>query len=134
MFGEGVVWNWTSKVKRMEKLWIQMDNGVRALKIGQLSWTSYVYFFFIIFFFLSGFSFTDTDNSQDNRGRKGTFLYSSLPLPAAHKHSDIYVQLYTWDNYHIFLIATLVFTRLLLGEIYHLIELLFDWLIMWLLI
>ena len=33
-----------------------------------------------------------------------------------------------WDNYHVFLIAVLVFTRLLLDEIYHLIELLFDWL------
>ena len=31
--------------------------------------------------------------------------------------------------YHIFLIAPLVFTRLLLDEIYHLIELPFDWLI-----
>ena len=37
----------------------------------------------------------------------------------------------TWDDYHIFLIATLVFTRLLIDETYHLIELLFDWLIMW---
>ena len=34
-----------------------------------------------------------------------------------------------WDDYHVFLIATLVFTRLLLDEIYYLIELPFDWLI-----
>ena len=34
-----------------------------------------------------------------------------------------------WDDYHIFLIAPLVFTRLLLDEIYHLIELPFEWLI-----
>ena len=33
-----------------------------------------------------------------------------------------------WDNYHIFLIAPLLFTRLLLDEIYQLVELLFDWL------
>ena len=32
-----------------------------------------------------------------------------------------------WDDYHVFLIATLVFTILLLDEIYHLIELPFDW-------
>ena len=44
------------------------------------------------FFFLSGLSFTDTDNSQDSRGREGTFFYSTLPLPPAHEHSDIYVQ------------------------------------------
>ena len=34
-----------------------------------------------------------------------------------------------WDDYHVFLIATLVFARLLLDEIYHLIELPFEWLI-----
>ena len=33
-----------------------------------------------------------------------------------------------WDDYHVFLILTLVFTRLLLDEIYHLIELPFGWL------
>ena len=79
----------------------------------------------LFFFFLSGFFL-----SQDSRGREGTFLYSTLPFPPAHKHSDIYVQLCTWDDYHIFLIATLVFTRQLLDEIYHLIELLFDWLML----
>ena len=79
-------------------------------------------------FFLSGFSFTDTEDSQDSRGREGTISYSTLPLQPAHEHWDIYLQLCMWDEYHVFLIATLVFTRLLLDEIYHLIELLFDWL------
>ena len=81
---------------------------------------------YILSFFPSGFSFTDTDNLQGSRGREGTIFYSTLPLPSAHEHSDIYLQLCMWDDYHIFLIATLVFTRLLLDEIYHLIELLFD--------
>ena len=34
-----------------------------------------------------------------------------------------------WDDYHVFLIAALVFTRLLLDKIYHLIIWLIDWLI-----
>ena len=34
-----------------------------------------------------------------------------------------------WDGYHVFLIATLVLSKLLLDEIYNLIELPFDWLI-----
>ena len=38
-----------------------------------------------VFFFLSGFSFTDTDNSQDNRGRERTIFYSTVPLPPAHE-------------------------------------------------
>ena len=84
----------------------------------------------IDFLLYQGFFFTDTDNSQDSRGKEGTIFYSTLPLPPVHEHSDIYLQLCMWDDYHVFLIATLVFTRLLLDEIYHLIELLFDWLMM----
>ena len=60
---------------------------------------------------------------------EGTIVYSTLPLPLAHEHSDIYLQLCMWGDYHVFLIATLVFTRLLLYEIYHITELPFDWLI-----
>ena len=81
---------------------------------------------FRLIFFLLRFSFTDIDVSWD---REGTIFYSTLPLPPAHEHSDIYLQLCMWDDYHIFLIAPLVFTRLLLDEIYHLIELPFEWLI-----
>ena len=82
-----------------------------------------------MFFFLSRFSLTDTGNSQSSRGREGTIVFSTLPLPLAHKHSDIYLQLCMWDGYHVYLIATLVFTRQLLDEIYHLIDLPFNWLI-----
>ena len=71
------------------------------------------------FIFLSGLSFTGTDNSQDSRGREGTIFYSTLPLPPAHEHSDIYLQLRKWNDYHIFSIAMLAFTRRLLDEIYH---------------
>ena len=55
------------------------------------------------------------------QGKGGAIFYSTLPLPLAHKHWDIYLQLCMWDEYHIFLITTLVFARLLLDEIYHLI-------------
>ena len=48
--------------------------------------------------------FKDNEDSQNSLGREGTIFYSTLTLP-------------------------LVFTRLLLDEIYHLIELLFEWLI-----
>ena len=73
--------------------------------------------------------FTDTNNSQDSKGREGTIFCSTLPLLPAHEHWDIYLQLCMWNDYYVFLIATLVFTRLLLDEIYHLIELPFEWLI-----
>ena len=42
-------------------------------------------------FFLSGFSFTDTDDSQDNRGREETIVYSNLPVLPAHEHWAIYL-------------------------------------------
>ena len=81
------------------------------------------------FFFTIRIFFTDTDDSQDSRGREGTIFYSSLPLPPAHEHWDIYLQLCMWDEYRVLLIATLALTRLLLEEVYHLIELPFEWLI-----
>ena len=82
-------------------------------------------------FSLSGFSFTGTDDSQDSRGREETIFYSTLPLPPAHEHWDIYLQFCMWDDYHVFLIASLCllgcysmrFTTL---SNYHLI----DWLMM----
>ena len=83
----------------------------------------------LFFFFLSEFSFTKTGDLQASMGREGTIFYSTLPLPPAHEHSDIYLQLCMWDGYQVFLIATLVFTRLLLSEIYHFIGFPFDWLI-----
>ena len=104
---------------------MKIDDSVSSPP-AKYGWT-----FFVRFFFLSGFSFTDTDYSQDSRGREGTIFYSTLPLPPTHEHSDTYLQVCIWDDYRIFLIAPLVFTRLVLDEIYHLIELLFDWLMMW---
>ena len=81
--------------------------------------------FFIKAFFRGHWGLTKS------RRRKGTFFSSTLSLPPAHEHSGIYVQLCMWENYHIFLIPPLVFTRLLLDEICRLIELAFDWLTMW---
>ena len=80
-------------------------------------------------FFPSRFSFTDAVDSRDIREREGTIFYSTLPIPTTHEHGDIYLQLCMWDDYYVCLIATLVFTRLLLDEIYHLIGLPFEWLI-----
>ena len=84
---------------------------------------------------LAGFSlpirffFTETDDLLDSREREGTIFYSTLPLPPVQENWDIYFQSCMWDDYHVFLAATLVFTRLPLDEIYHLIELPFEWLI-----
>ena len=44
------------------------------------------------FVFFTFFLFFDTGNKRDSRRREGT-TYSSLPLPPAHKHSDIFLQL-----------------------------------------
>ena len=43
-----------------------------------------------IFFSIRVF-FTDTDDSQGSRGREGIIFYSTLPLPPAHEHWDIYL-------------------------------------------
>ena len=80
------------------------------------------------FYFVRAF-FTGTGDLYNGMGREGTIFYSSLPFPPCHEHRDIYLQLCMWDDYHVFLTAMLVFARLLLDDIYHLIELPFEWLI-----
>ena len=95
------------------------QNLIFSIEVGSIAFN----FFSIRVFF------TDTDNSQGSRGMEGTIFYSTLPFPPTHEHWDIYLQLCMWDDYHVFLIATLVFTKLLLDEIYHLIGLPFEWLI-----
>ena len=65
------------------------------------------------------------------QGREGTIFCSTLPFSLVLKRLDIYLRLCRWDDYYIFLIARLVFTRLPLDEIYHLVKLLFNWMIMW---
>ena len=52
----------------------------------------------------------------------GDHLYSSLLFPPAHRYSGIYLQLYIWDDYHVFSNTLLVATRLLPDELYHLVE------------
>ena len=104
---------------------LQLDCG--SVNVGLLQWNNYVKFF--LFFFSIRVFFTDTEDSQNSRGREGTVFYSTLPPPSANEHWDIYLQLCMWDDYHIFLIAAFVFTRLLRDEIYHFIELPFEWLL-----
>ena len=65
------------------------------------------------------------------QGKRGDYLSFRSATSTRYEHWDIYLQLRMWGDYHTFLIATLVFTRLLLDEIYHLIELPFiAWLMM----
>ena len=99
---------------------VMMAMDLSDIAILNIKGADYYYYFFF-----SGISYMDTDNSQDNRERKKTIFYSTVPLPSAHENLDIYLQLCKWDDYQVFLIVPLVFTRLLLDEIYHLIELLF---------
>ena len=91
---------------------INLENQCKWLSTGILSTRNDRIFFF--FFFLSGYFFTDTNDSQYSRWRFGSMLYSTRPLRPSHEHSDIYLQLYMWDDYHVFLIAPLVSTSLLL--------------------
>ena len=75
-------------------------------------------------FFLSGFLSQILAIHRKAWEGRGTF-FISLCLPHAHEHSDIYLQLCIRGDYHVFLIASFVTTRLLLDEIY---RLPFDWL------
>ena len=108
-----------------------MQNEDECRKVSYIGFTGFCKSIFwkiedivvVVVVFLLEFSFTDTEDTQDSRGREGTIFYSTVPLPPAQEHSNIYLQLCMWNDYHIFLIAPLVYTRLLLDEFYLLIEL-----------
>ena len=71
---------------------LQQENRIFLL-IATPAWK--LYSFGVIqakhfFFFLSGFAFTDTDDSLESRVREGIMFYFSLLPPPDLKHSDIY--------------------------------------------
>ena len=55
---------------------------------------------------------------KEQQGMSGGPFLLLLPIPPTHEHSDIYLQLRTRDDYHLFSFV----------EIYYLTELLFEWL------
>ena len=99
---------------------MQLKMWYRSFKKKCLTFSE-THFCLCIFFFLSGFYFKDTEGSQDSRGKEGTIFLFHSTTSTAHEQSDIYLQLCMSDDYHIFYITPLVFTRLPLDEIYHLI-------------
>ena len=74
-------WSCSKLVRHMS-----VDMQPKAIVSKKFTWPSCHF----LLFFLSGFSFTDSDNSREKRGREGNHLYPTLPLPPAHEHSNIY--------------------------------------------
>ena len=84
----------------------------------------------IPFFFLSGFSFTDTDNSQDSRGREGIIFFHSTTSTRSRTFRHLFATLHVRWLSHIFNRNACIYQTATWWD-YHLIELLFDWLMMW---
>ena len=74
-------WSCSKLVRHMS-----VDMQPKAIVSKKFTWPSWHF----LLFFLSGFSFMDSDNSREKRGREGNHLYPTLPLPPAHEHSNIY--------------------------------------------
>ena len=91
-----ITWSWLFfSIFKLKKLIIILQLLLTVVSTS-------VYYLHMCCFFSIRVFFTDTDNSQDSRGSKGTIFYSTLPLPPTHEQSDIYLQLGMWDDYHIF--------------------------------
>ena len=60
------------------------------------------HFFTILHFFCIRVFFHGHWRLTGQQGKGGIIFYSTLPLPSAHEHSDIYLQLCMWVDYHIF--------------------------------
>ena len=73
----------------------------------------------LFFVFLSGFSFTDTDDSQNSRGREGTIFYSTYTHSRTFRH--LFATLHVRWLSHIFYLGELA----RLGGLVHLVEMIF---------
>ena len=60
--------------------------------------------FFFLFFFYQGFLSRTLTTHRTAEEEKGP-SYSTLPLPPAQEHSDIYLQLCVWDDYHMLMLV-----------------------------
>ena len=98
---------------------LQKHKTPQTFMLNEYTWFK---FYFIRVFFYRHYQFTG------EQGKGEGHLNSSLPLTPTHKLSDIYLQLWKWDDHHIFLVTPVVITRLLLDEIYPLREIPFRWL------
>ena len=78
-------------------------------------------FLYLVFFH----KLTIHESVGEGRGH----LYSFLPSPLAQRHVDNYLQLYIREDYHIFLIAAHLITRLLFYKYCPPLESAFDWML-----
>ena len=77
-------------------MWRNSEISLQADCKITLSSRNFKLFYFV--FFLSGFSFTDTGDSQDSSGTEGTIFFPTLSPPPAHEYLNIYLKLYMWDD------------------------------------
>ena len=70
-----------------------------------------------IFFSFLGFPFTGTWIHRISREEKETILHLFLPLVPVHRHSEIYLKLFMWNDYLKFLIISHAITRLMFNKI-----------------
>ena len=75
----------------------------------QKSSLCFLFLFFCCCFFLSGFSFTDTDNSQDSRGREGAILFHSTTSTRSRTFSHLCFKRLQVFNFYNDLLATHLF-------------------------
>ena len=73
-----------------------------------------IFFFLLLFLFLSSFSLTDIKDSNDNRERRGNHYFSF------HFHSLTNIHLVFQDFHHFFLIDLFVIARLIADETFYL--------------
>ena len=84
---------------------------MRSVQFGLFSIRIFFFFSCLLLFFLSVISLTDTNDSQDNRERRGNHYFFVF-----HFHLLTNIHLVHRDFYHFFLIDPFVITRLIADE------------------
>ena len=97
--------------------WLFLKNRCVSLPIYGIAWSKYSIIYQLLVFSNRVFSNRHWQFRELLRFLIDHFS-SFLPLPPAHEHSDIYLQLCMWDDYHVFVIAPHVIIKLLIYDIY----------------
>ena len=120
---------WYFKIFHFQNIWFEIPTVIFIIFWDFLMLFYTCLMFILMFYFSFKVFFYRHWQFTGQQGKGGDHLLFHSTTSTQSKHWDIYLKLCMWDEYHAFLIATLVFRFTILTN-YYLIDWLIDWLMM----
>ena len=104
-----LTWNFWKRKRVSKIIFCSCWNHLFSSFIRNISFYKGIFFYLV---------FLMTIIHGTGKEERGYLFFSSLLLPPVHDNSNIYTQLFIWDDYRVFLFAVHVITSLLIDETY----------------